>query len=402
MIFQICPFLFVVLTNLCSNTQVYASPVLLWANVNLPRSTVSLSTLSSLDFISNYVCQIATEEIQLRIFTVNDLTIEGVQQGLQSDYPLLLDVKKAETNFRYYPNVADDIYQTFLLLQSNTKQCPSKSFQLKSSENFDKLDDALHKMEEKIADVGTDTSSTVLFAIINHPVDNRRLYRQRRQTTTNASFVLISNNNTCMFYAKQLHWNDVNGSLSGARVYKLNITDSSCESTISPIGNRSSVVLKLIWTNDQIPSDIVNMSLTTTIIGLYWTLENATINGEEYRYFAYGMHSQMETPPTYSYVCTTATFVRYNALYDKYGQYNFSKKFYITNLQFQPFNSSQLTFGLPNYCTSFFTRGIWMAITSSLLCLGILLFAIYHLMAIKSNDRFDDPKGKPLFIKTQE
>ncbi|CAF4508736.1 unnamed protein product, partial [Rotaria magnacalcarata] len=30
-------------------------------------------------------------------------------------------------------------------------------------------------MEEKIADVGTDTSSTVLFAIINHPVDNRKL-----------------------------------------------------------------------------------------------------------------------------------------------------------------------------------------------------------------------------------
>jgi len=43
-----------------------------------------------------------------------------------------------------------------------------------------------------------------------------------------------------------------------------------------------------------------------------------------------------------------------------------------------------------------------MGITSSLLCLGILLFGIYRMMAIKPNDRFDDPKGKPLIIKAQE
>lgn len=59
-------------------------------------------------------------------------------------------------------------------------------------------------------------------------------------------------------------------------------------------------------------------------------------------------------------------------------------------------------FGPPNYCTSFFTSGIWMGIASSLLCLAILLFGIYRMMAIKTNDRRDDPKGKPLIIKAQE
>jgi hypothetical protein len=43
-----------------------------------------------------------------------------------------------------------------------------------------------------------------------------------------------------------------------------------------------------------------------------------------------------------------------------------------------------------------------MGITTSLLCLGILLVGIHRMMSIKSNDRFDDPKGKPLMIKTQE
>lgn len=43
-----------------------------------------------------------------------------------------------------------------------------------------------------------------------------------------------------------------------------------------------------------------------------------------------------------------------------------------------------------------------MGLTSGLLCLGILLFGIYRMMSIQSNDRFDDPKGKPLIIKAQE
>lgn len=70
--------------------------------------------------------------------------------------------------------------------------------------------------------------------------------------------------------------------------------------------------------------------------------------------------------------------------------------------QFQPFHAKATKFGPPNYCTSFFTSGIWMGITSSLLCLGILLFGVFRMMSIKSNDRFDDPKGKPLIIKAQE
>ena len=66
--------------------------------------------------------------------------------------------------------------------------------------------------------------------------------------------------------------------------------------------------------------------------GLYWNLEKAIFNDSEYRYFAYGMHSQMDTPPTYSYVCTTAVFVKYNSTI-KFGLYDFKDKFFVTNLQ---------------------------------------------------------------------
>lgn len=75
------------------------------------------------------------------------------------------------------------------------------------------------------------------------------------------------------------------------------------------------------------------LSLTASIINRYWVLQNATLNGKEYRYFAYGMHDQMETPPTYSYACKTATFVRYDSSVPKQEHYNFSTKFYIIDLQ---------------------------------------------------------------------
>jgi hypothetical protein len=73
--------------------------------------------------------------------------------------------------------------------------------------------------------------------------------------------------------------------------------------------------------------------LTTTIIGRYWYLVNATLNDKEYRYFAFGMHDRMDTPPTYSYVCSSAMFVRYERMTESYGKYNFSDKFYLTDLQ---------------------------------------------------------------------
>ena len=41
------------------------------------------------------------------------------------------------------------------------------------------------------------------------------------------------------------------------------------------------------------------------------------------------MQDEMNTPLTYSYVCPTAIFVRYNST----GKYDFKDKFFLTNLQ---------------------------------------------------------------------
>ena len=43
------------------------------------------------------------------------------------------------------------------------------------------------------------------------------------------------------------------------------------------------------------------------------------------------MHSKMDTPPSFSYVCTDALFVKYKP--EGRGSYDFQDKFYITNFQ---------------------------------------------------------------------
>ena len=89
------------------------------------------------------------------------------------------------------------------------------------------------------------------------------------------------------------------------------------------------------WSFIGLPTDTwsrFHCSLTATIIGRYWYLEQAVLNGTEYRYFAYGMHYRMDTPPKYSYVCNSASFIAHNKT-TKYGTYNFDDKFFLTDLQ---------------------------------------------------------------------
>ncbi|CAF5046178.1 unnamed protein product, partial [Rotaria sp. Silwood1] len=224
--------------------------------------------------------------------------------------------------------------------------------------------------------------------------------RRRRDIDITEDNVLVSENRTCMFYANELFWEEPNERDPSAGNYTLDLDRSSCttDEIVTSNGNMTSVILDLYWDNGM--NDTIPMTLIANITERYWYLDTVTMNGSEYRYFAYGMHSQMETPSTYSYVCKTAVFVKYDSA--GHGLYDFKNKFFLTNIQFQPFNADGIKFGLPNYCTSFFTSGIWMGLTSTLLCLGILLFGIYRMMSIKSNDRFDDPKGKPLIIKAQE
>jgi V-type H+-transporting ATPase S1 subunit len=65
-------------------------------------------------------------------------------------------------------------------------------------------------------------------------------------------------------------------------------------------------------------------------------------------------------------------------------------------------NNTHFTFGRVNYCQGFFSSGIWMAISASVILTFILAFGVSLLFNVKALDRFDDPKGKPLNIGAEK
>lgn len=140
----------------------------------------------------------------------------------------------------------------------------------------------------------------------------------------------------------------------------------------------------------------------------YYFLNSSSIelnNSKTHDLVYMGAPYGMETPVNYSFVCTKTTFKVQNKTKD--GKSNSKVWFYIQKLQIQPtgvvnINKSEYTFGRVNYCQGFFSSGIWMAITSSLILAFILAFGVSLLMNVKTMDKFDDPKGKPLNIGAEK
>ncbi|CAF0803801.1 unnamed protein product [Brachionus calyciflorus] len=138
----------------------------------------------------------------------------------------------------------------------------------------------------------------------------------------------------------------------------------------------------------------------------YYVLDSSTVllNDTKTLSLVYmGAPYGMETPVNYSFVCTKTAFKVQNTTD---GKTNSKVWFYIENLQLQPTgvdrNETSYTFGPINYCQGFFSSGIWMAITASLILAFILAFGVSLLMNVKTMDRFDDPKGKPLNIGAEK
>lgn len=383
-----------IIIPLLSQNLVHSSTVLLWSNSNLPQTAVPLSQVSSLDVVSNHICAINDDKIQIRLFAVNQLANEYLLRGSQKQHSLLIDAKKEHSQYRYFPNIDDDAYRTFSLIdRSNNMACAHIQIKIDSSNIYETLHDALNAMQTSVESVGTNSDETVVMVLVTGPVRTEKPSRQRRQIEIYEDDLITSDDDACLFFADNLILNSTND--------KSNITLNYEQSSCNYSSTTNSTVLDLIW-NDEKGTKYQTV-LSAVNDGRYWYLNDVKFNNETYRYFAYGMHSNMDTPSAYSYACTTAQFVKYSPTGGaKGGVYDFNSKFAIRNFQFQPFNGTGNKFGSANYCTSFFTSGIWMGITSSLLCLGILLVGVTRMMSIKSNDRFDDPKGKALVIKAQE
>jgi len=73
----------------------------------------------------------------------------------------------------------------------------------------------------------------------------------------------------------------------------------------------------------------------------------------------------------------------------------------LNGVQIQPFMDGEaVNFGPSWDCVGFFSPGIWMGILTSGLAITILAYGMAMITDIKTMDRFDDPKGKPIMLTT--
>jgi len=70
----------------------------------------------------------------------------------------------------------------------------------------------------------------------------------------------------------------------------------------------------------------------------------------------------------------------------------------MNGVQIQAFMGAATQFGDSWDCSGFFTPGVWMGLIASGMATAILLYGMCMITDIKTMDRFDDPKGKPIML----
>lgn len=169
--------------------------------------------------------------------------------------------------------------------------------------------------------------------------------------------------------------------------------------------------LKLTVSSDALLFDSkikeLNLIFEPTSSSQYWGMlrTSSLVTAKESLGIVYmGAPYGMETPNSFSFVCTRTYFQLFNSTLNTRDMLKVS--LYIENLQIQPSavgkDGENFEFGKVNYCQGFFTSGIWMAIVASLLLTLILAIGVSFLFSINTMDRFDDPKGKQLNIAIEK
>jgi len=122
---------------------------------------------------------------------------------------------------------------------------------------------------------------------------------------------------------------------------------------------------------------------------------NQTFNGTVMKSMAIGASKK------FCYACSQPPTIYYSM--DEKHTTIYGLKF--KNLQIQPFewkrNPGNFTNNVDD-CVPFFSIGIWMFLIVAGVLLLVIFFGIGMISSLKTMDRFDDPKGKPLVISAKD
>lgn len=352
-------------------------PVL--TNVNKANNIVTIGQVSNFNSILNDL----KPNQKVEVILVDSLNEQDV-------LPL---IRKANIkNFNYLPLVENPSKTLDDYINNNPKQ------NVKVYQTND-INDGFFKFMDKLSD----SQNVLILTGVKSEQSNTRAKREARidpqADTTNYAF-----GKQCAAAFNQIFIIDSsNGLTSQPTPLTYNSSSFVCDSDTSNSVLTISFDENVPVSGDNIDQIVLNFQKQN----LYWVLLNGTLHtvgkkvyGLRYLEAPYGM----ETPNQFSFACTRTHYRLYDPAPDNKPYLKID--FFINNLQVQPYSvvsaDSKYTFGKVNYCQGYFSSGIWMAITSSLLLTLILAFGVTMLLNIKTMDRFDDPKGKPLNIAMEK
>ncbi|XP_028309409.1 ATPase H+ transporting accessory protein 1a [Gouania willdenowi] len=132
---------------------------------------------------------------------------------------------------------------------------------------------------------------------------------------------------------------------------------------------------------------------TLDAVELEYDGTRATFNGSRSVY----------APAEYSYRCQSVTNYRWpllvpRSIKDPSNQWRVS----FEDFQIQGFNVSGGDFSYASDCAGFFSPGIWMGLSTSLLIVLVLTYGLHMILQLHTMDRFDDPKGPAISVPQTE
>ncbi|CAL8137310.1 unnamed protein product [Orchesella dallaii] len=139
----------------------------------------------------------------------------------------------------------------------------------------------------------------------------------------------------------------------------------------------------------------------------YWAMKNATAelhgttnSSKTFNFTDTWLSSAVAiTIPTHkSFHCSRFGSLRpIDKLEDLKGNFTFAIDFIGFQIQaFQPVSTQNIFVPETYECVGFFTPGIWSGIFVTIILLWVLTWGLKMIMDVKTMDRFDDPKGKPI------
>lgn len=420
---------FVFLGNIVSGHS--SVPVLLWHEnsydkLPLPQSHSTLDEISTEEFKDDYI-KIANKNGLPIVAVVNDeLSLEQLSDSTPSDLKALNDVLETSstiflTNVESPVKSLKDVSSSIINLKSvdDLKEedlLLGNLLLINVNTNIEMADAVIAKLRQKLA------NRDVMFVLTGErnpyaaqEENQEELSRSRRQILQANPLKeepvpdkgTLKDIGGCLYwYTRGGKFDAVLGKTKVSMVFTSKpsntvITNGTCfneEKRISQ-GGRESFVAKITYKNMNNPQESLTFAIRFINLGQTWFAESGNLTVRQKDLPATPLRfevGEIKAAPKFSFSCGDLKLYNYDSA-------QVTAQLRIFRLQLQTFKDKDVPLFAPSFdCEVWMSLSLWMGFIYMFMFVIICCVASLCLYNIKTNDRYEDPRAKPLIIQTFE